>query len=418
MRAIAMLGNEQTVRVLSEALKKQKIDLVPQDFVTMEEVADYLGKAESKPDAEPEKEAVPEKEPQTVAALILLERVTALSGPESFIKALREISPTLRIIWCATHQKKNEEFENWCYKQRVYDFFYPNETESYNIVAIGKAILAGPVELAEQKGQKGTDLGEESKWPFSALFKRRETKEIVKEVIVEKTIEKTVMRGPVTVGITSLTPGAGATSLAVQLAESFAPHYKTAVVEADGKADLNYVRGNADYFVLQNLDEIGNAVFELTREGFQYVLVDYGVLFKVQEDGEPDLSMTGQKAAVNEFFRSTHRMMLCLTAPWHLPKLRLLASSFIRERMDEHFYVIFEDEAAKMSARYGIEKGYVRSPTEIQRLAGDILPDVQPQQQRHVGKKRLLNLFQREKRKGDSPEPEAEEREPDCSTNG
>lgn len=396
MYAIGMLGSDQSIRMLNEAFKKQGITLEARDFVTWEEITGFLL-----------------QNPDT-AAVIIVERLSLVDGRENFIMKIREVDPDVRIIWCSGKDKRDTEFENWCYRQKVYDFFYPDKSGSYNVTEMGNCINKGRVTIKEEEvsGKQGKDNKLKNifgKYGSGGSAKNRSNPEpVIKEIIVEKpvevirevyvdkpvetvyvekpievirnvVVEKPVISGLITIAVYALTAGAGATSMVVALAECLAGFGKTAAVGVDGTNDLSYVKGKADYYVLTKDDEIASAMYELTHDQYKFIVTDYGNLFDINNNGVLNFeSMQSKKILLPEFFRSDYKVGMGFSVPWHVGKYKFfMEHEMFRDKIHDGSYLfIFDDDVKKIISRYGFNRMFDRSDFKVDELASLIIPEM------------------------------------------
>ncbi len=414
MWVMGMLGNDQSLKMLGEAFKKDEIELVNRDFITWEEIVEFLCQGNK------------------VDALIVVERLSLVDGREKVINEIRAVDPEIRIIWFFISAQKDAGFENWCFKQRVYDFFYPEADKGFNISAITACIKKGRITLKETEPEPRHDRDSNFKRIFgkygsakmgsggegrSGSGKRKGIidkpveviREVIKEVVVEKPVEiikevpvekssgepliiekpvevikevfikAPIVRGLVSVAVYALTGGAGATSMVVSLAEYLSEFGKTAAIGIDGSNDLSYVKGKADYFVLPKDDEIAGAMYELTQNQYQFIVGDYGNLFDIFNNGSLNLErMQTKKSLLPEFFRSNFKIGLGFSAPWHIGKLKFfMEHDMFSGKLDDGSYLfIFDDEVQKIKKRFGFSQIYNRNEFKTEKILEKIVPDI------------------------------------------
>lgn len=418
MRAIGMVGSNQSIKMLSEALKKQGVNLENRDFVAGEEITEFL------------------KSTAEIVAVVIVERQSLADGRENVINQIRSSDPDVRIVWCSGKEMKDAEFENWGYKQRVYDFLYPDKNGSFNITEMGNCILKGRISLKEadattkenkrfngifnkyssqKKGSGSSDDSKQQKQPVPVKeIIIEKPVEVIREVIVEKpvevikevyvdrpvpveevreifiekpievirnvVVEKPIIRGVISFAIHCLSEGAGATSMVITLAEFLAGIAKTAAIGVDGSNDLSFVKGKAEYFVLPDINDIANAMYQLFHDQFQFVVADYGQLFMI--DGNGDLNkekIQEKKSLLPEFFRSDHKIGLGFAAPWHLGKLKFFSENdmFQDKIHDGSYSFVLDDEMKKARNKYGIDSIYCRQDFRVEQILSKVIPELQ-----------------------------------------
>jgi len=454
-----MFGSEQSIRMLRPTFQEAGIDLADHDFITVQEVLDELNHGEE------------------VDVVLIIERMSfgVENGKYGLITQLREVDPTVRIAFCAVDQKKDHEFENWCYKYRVYDIFYPDKGGEFNVAEMAVYIRKGrlPTEpgedtaRAKSSGAAATGSGRERRNPFEQLTNRlviknpfrkktqeqpvytaaaaaetmdveseeweepyippiaakplidefvqpekrfeefrevpeerpklepqviiREVekpvevvrivekpvevvKEVVKKVYVDRPVEveRKSSGGCTVLGIFNLSRGAGATRTAVDIAEHLTSiGHRSAVVALDGKSDLKYQRGKAEYIVPE--EENGDTLVHFLAGSGQhrFILLDFGTLFDLSPCGRLlSYNLTGNRAKIGEFMRCQLHIGMGFTAEWHANKIKYFVETDVfSERIKSGGYVFFYDQETKvLNRRYPGLQLYHRetlSPVEL-----------------------------------------------------
>lgn len=222
------------------------------------------------------------------------------------------------------------------------------------------------IEELDQKNQIKqeaiTDMEEEwEKEKEKLLSEMEQEKEAWKEALKRKTAEKIqkiqkeatermqyhpgihsgAVNGSITIGIFNLSHGAGATTTALRLAKFLSQYGKTAIMAYDDSMDLLYAKQKN--CIVPTINEDKKASFlRLMQNGFQFILIDFGKLFEINQAGKLNTSsLTGKKEAIEEFLRCKFKIALNFANEWNLEKLRYFEET--REYYLESFlFVIVE----------------------------------------------------------------------------
>lgn len=409
IRTIGMFGSEQSIRELAPSFLESDIDLVNHDYITVQEVLEELSHGTG------------------VDVVLVIERMSfgVEQGKYGLVSQVRAADATVRIAFCADAANKDHEFENWCYKYRVYDIFYPDKKGDFNIAEIANYIKKG--RLTAESGEDSTkiDIGEpiankqglSKKKPFERLSnhltaKKRISKEnapvnevpvqkaeeskpqiIIKEVekpievirVVEKPVEivkeivknvyvdrpveviKRQNNGSFIIGVFNLSRGAGATQTAVDIAEQLAANaYSVVVVAMDHKSDLKYQSGKADYIVPED-DQADTLIHFLAGNGkHDYIILDFGMLFELSPSGKLlSYNLTDSKAKIGEFMRCHLHIGMGFSSEWHVNKIKYFVETDVfSDRIKTGGYVFFFDQDVRKNLKkYEGLEAYSRNDT-------------------------------------------------------
>ncbi|HEY5584175.1 MAG TPA: hypothetical protein VIK78_06755, partial [Ruminiclostridium sp.] len=256
-------------------------------------------------------------------------------------------------------------------------------------------------ETKKQKLESEAKLTKEKQSPKQKVVERVVEKKVIveKEVIVDR---PTVVKGLLKIATFSVSPGAGSTTMAIRLGEQLSKYGKTAVIEVGNSNSLQYAKpaSNCEYRVLNKAEEIGDALYELYRSGFNLTVTDYGCLFNINSDGSMDETddRSVNRILLKEFIKADVKIGLAFTAAWHIEKLKFfLPGNMIFEglcgRAHEELCFLTDGEVEKAEKSLGNIKCFSRD-IEMSALAEKLLPDiaVNPKQRKQRG---IFNLLTR-----------------------
>ena len=131
-------------------------------------------------------------------------------------------------------------------------------------------------------------------------------------------------KGKVNIGVFNVCNGAGATTTAVELAESIASNDKKVVcVELDSREDLKFInlkKCKAMYYLPQ-LSNLSQALNQLhCSNDFQYIIFDFGKVFDIGYDGGLKTISINQEI-FREFQRCNYKIGMAFSDVWHAGKL-------------------------------------------------------------------------------------------------
>ena len=144
---------------------------------------------------------------------------------------------------------------------------------------------------------------------------------------VEKQISVKPSHGQcITIGVFSVSHGAGATYTACTLAEKYSKAgFKVACVAYDNKTDFSYLgRSKVDYFFSENGSEKRSQLLAVMSPGSAYniVFIDFGNILPVNSDGELEMgNLADTENDRSELFRCNMKIGLCFDSPWDINKL-------------------------------------------------------------------------------------------------
>lgn len=236
--------------------------------------------------------------------------------------------------------------------------------------------------ISKGKGNKGNyyednllsvGVAEENEEP---VFKP--TQEIKSQPeIIQATQKPIILHGLVTIAIFSVSSGAGATTMVTAMAEYLSKIGKTAAVGADGKIDLGFVKGKADYFIVDGTN-LSSVMYDLSRDGYKYVITDYGSMFDIDNSGQINYSsLPGMRDLLLEFFKSGIKIGMGLSSPWHLDKFKFFMDGdmFSDKIMDGSYFFLFDKDVKSLKFRYGFKQIYNRSELNMEQLFSIIIPE-------------------------------------------
>jgi len=175
----------------------------------------------------------------------------------------------------------------------------------------------------------------------------------------ESRLSKPKFTDTVTIGVFSITGGAGATYTSVLIAEYFKGRgYYPAVIALDNKHDLSCVKGNAAYFT-PNINEYKGTISDVYSVGFNMIIFDLGVVFAINCDGGP-ASYTGDdyysenKYLVEELNRCKFKVALGFSGAWNVDKLFFFTDN-----------PVFRDLSTCLFAIEGASRGLKHPPLVI-----------------------------------------------------
>lgn len=155
-----------------------------------------------------------------------------------------------------------------------------------------------------------------------------------------KAQEKVVTTKPknfscVTIGVFSISRGAGATYTAIEVAENLAKAgYPTAIIAFDDKKDLLYKgNGYAEYIVPEAGDKKVRLLETITK-GYNFIVLDFGNLFPISPLGQLEIGesrITDKKEETDEFIRCQYKIGVGFSEPWHIGKLNWFSESGIAD---------------------------------------------------------------------------------------
>jgi len=337
-KCIGMLGgSEHTIKMFSMSLEKEGVEMLTKEFLTVEDVIEALT--------------------HEIDAVFITEKACkgVVGGREEVLKKLRAADNTVRIIFCSDSDKRDVEFENFCPYQRISDIFYPEKNEhgdlSIPIKPMAKCVKKGRlepnegdtniVETAQLSSQiKGSSFFQQAN---ALLDKAGDVFQKSKPRVeyVEKEVIRYVERdtpgvggyadeslyipeptGTAIIGVFNVCRGAGATTMAVELAkESGKRGTRVYVIAADGSDDLEYSKVNQKNVRMSTDPDVDAALLDAMCYGTQLIIFDFGLLLESDRHGNITTDLTKVKKTANRLATCKLRIAMCLSANWHLTKL-------------------------------------------------------------------------------------------------
>lgn len=143
------------------------------------------------------------------------------------------------------------------------------------------------------------------------------------------------IKGTISIAIFNLAHGAGATTLAIRLAEKIGNcGYQAACVNLDPKNDMKYAK-TSKRIALFSADPGGQSTLLQALYGdnqYPFIVQDFGALFHVGDDG--NITDINQES-ISDFFRCNYKMAVGFAAPWHIRDYEfLLRSELFRKTVD------------------------------------------------------------------------------------
>lgn len=143
------------------------------------------------------------------------------------------------------------------------------------------------------------------------------------------------VKGTISIAVFDLAHGAGATTMAIRLAEKIANcGYQAACINLDPKNDMKYAK-TSKRVALFSADPRGQSTLLQALYGdnqYPFIVQDFGVLFNIGDDG--NITDVNQES-ISDFFRCNYKVALGFAAPWHTNKFEfLLRSELFRKTVD------------------------------------------------------------------------------------
>lgn len=269
---------------------------------------------------------------QDIEAILIHAAARQKEQHKKLLYNIRAILPNTLLIWFCHEKEKDEQFEAWAFSAvGLKQIIYINEN--------GEIPVNRLVETLTAEHERLVQLEEVKKQKQNVNNKLLKVKPPKKEKIVEKVVEKkiivekevivdrpTVVKGLLKIATFSVSPGCGSTSMAVRLGKHLSQHGKTAVIEVDGSDSLQFAKptANCDYRALKRPEELGDALYELYRSGFNITVTDYGCLFRINSEGslDPNQEDSINRVVLKEFIKADVKLGMAFTAPWQLEKLK------------------------------------------------------------------------------------------------
>lgn len=371
MKVAGLLGNNEVRNKMNSFLNQFNIQIA----YDMENILSNVSSAINHADIE---------------AVIINDAARPKDQHKKLLYNIRAILPNVLLIWCCREQEKDTEFEAWAFSAvNLKNIIYINENGE---VPINKLVDALSFEherlnaIEEAKKQKADNEGKAvNEKPQS---KQKVVQKIIeKPVIVEKEViieRPKVVKGLLKIATFSVSSGAGSTTMALKLAEHLSKYGKVAVIEVDESSSIQHAKAisNCEYRVLKNSEELGDALYELYKSGFNITITDYGWLFKVRTDGTIDEEDgdSVNRTLLKEFIKADVKIGMAFTAPWQLNKLNFFLpgnATFegICGKAHEELCFLTDEDSVKAEKVLGRIKCFHRE-TDLSGLSEILFPDI------------------------------------------
>lgn len=389
MKTAGMLGNIEIMSRMNKFLNQFDIEIA----YDMEEILNNISNINSYSDIE---------------AIIIYDEVRPKEQHKKLLYNIRSVLPNTLLVWCCKEQDRDEQFEVWAFSAvNLKHVLYINEKGEIPVNRLVDTLNAEHARLLQIEEAKKLKLeSEASPTKDKQLTKQKIVERVVeKKIIVEKEVivdRPTVVKGLLKIATFSVSGGAGSTSMAIKLGEQLSKYGKTAIIEVDKSASLQYAKpvANCEYRVLNKPEDLGDALYELYRSGFNLTVTDYGCLFNINSDGSIDETddKSVNRVLLKEFIKADVKIGMAFTAPWQIEKLKFfLPGNMIFEglcgRAHEELCFLTDGEVSKADKLLGIIKCFDRD-IDMGALVETLLPDIAvntKQQKRHG----IFNLLTR-----------------------
>ncbi|HWQ77862.1 MAG TPA: hypothetical protein VN381_03555 [Anaerovoracaceae bacterium] len=123
----------------------------------------------------------------------------------------------------------------------------------------------------------------------------------------------------ISIGVFSLSHGAGATTAAVDIAEAISEEgYRVAVVSYDGKKDLEYVRNSrVTYIIPENKEYKRDVLIETEMREYQFIIIDFGMPVELSPAGSV---IHADSEDLQELIRCQYKICLSFSNSWNIGK--------------------------------------------------------------------------------------------------
>ncbi|MDD2269180.1 MAG: hypothetical protein PHY15_06470 [Eubacteriales bacterium] len=164
--------------------------------------------------------------------------------------------------------------------------------------------------------------------------------------VSQKVIESSSIQSHISIGVFNLTPGAGATTLAVDLVEAITNvGYSAALVAYDGKRDLDYAKSiKATYFIPESNEYKRDVLIEARQRDFQFIVIDFGTPINLSPDG---MVVSANNADMQELIRCRYKICLSFGNSWNIGKVNYFLNNPDIENNASYILAIPEINYAK-----------------------------------------------------------------------
>lgn len=150
--------------------------------------------------------------------------------------------------------------------------------------------------------------------------------------------------GCITIGVFSISPGAGSTYTAINLAEKLgSAGYPTAVVAMDGKKELKYSGGDYAHYIVPEGSDKKVVLLETISSGYNFVIEDFGCLFSISPLGELEINegtISERKEDIDELLRCSYKIAVGFSNPWHVGKLNFFIENEILDPLTSIYSIL------------------------------------------------------------------------------
>ncbi len=341
-----------------------------------------------------------------IEAVVINEAARPKEEHKKLMYNIRAILPNVLLIWCCKEKEKSKEFEDWAFSAvNLKNIIYINDKGEIPVNQLVEALsieherLRAIEEAKKLKADSVDSAGKDKQQGKQKVVEKIIEKPVIieKEVIIEK---PKVVKGLLKIATFSVSSGAGSTTTALRLAEHLSKFGKVAVIEVDGSSSIQHAKAisNCEHRVLKNSEELGEALYELYRTGFNITITDYGCLFKVKTDGTIDEE---DDSAVNriylkEFIKADVKIGMAFISPWHIEKLKFFVpNNMVFEglcgKAHEELCFLTDGETSKAEKILGSIKCYNRE-IDLGLLSQLLFPDITAQKQK---KHSVFNILPR-----------------------
>lgn len=316
---------------------------------------------------------------------------------------IRAVLPNALLIWFCREKDRDEQFEAWAFSAvNLKNVIYINDKGEIPINRLVELLTDEHERLKAIEEAKKLGAENESKTVRDKQQKQRVVEKVVERpVIIEKEViidRPKVVKGLLKIAAFSVSSGAGSTAMALRLAEHLSKYGKVAVIEVDGSSSVQYAKAfsNCEFRVLKKSEELGDALYELYRSGFNITVTDYGNLFKVSTDGtinEKDETAVN-RTLLKEFIKADVKIGMAFTSPWQIEKLKFfIPGNTVFEglcgKAYEELCILTDGEASKAEKMLGNIKCFHRE-VDTDMLVQLLFPDIAaPKLKKH----RLFNFL-------------------------
>ena len=162
----------------------------------------------------------------------------------------------------------------------------------------------------------------------------------------QKVIETASNQAHISIGVFNLSQGAGATTVAVDVAEAISNEgYRVALVAYDGKRDLDYAKSiRATYIIPESNEYKRDVLVETRMRDFQFIIIDFGAPISLSPDG---MVISANNADLQELIRCRYKICLSFGNSWNIGKVNYFLNNPDIENNASYILAIPEINYAK-----------------------------------------------------------------------